>query len=69
MQVLINTVTEQMVKNWIGSDNFTREHLTEILCQLANGEYSSDQFLNDVLEYNEANLEQCERKSNKHFCN
>ena len=43
-----HTITPELVSQWIGSD-FTREDFLKLLAELANGEYLSSHFANDIL--------------------
>jgi hypothetical protein len=42
-------VTQMMVQHWVGSDHDNKEALLGLLVELANGDYTPEQFRNDVL--------------------
>ena len=49
-------VNEVMIRHWIGSDHDTKEEMLKLLAQLVNGEYSVEDFRNDVLDLWEGTL-------------
>jgi hypothetical protein len=44
-------VTPAMVSHWIGSDHDSKEDLLALLVELANGDYSSEELREDVLNH------------------
>ncbi len=47
----IEVVTKDQVAAWIGSDNLSVNNLLELLTELANGEYFTEELKTDVLNY------------------
>jgi putative SOS response-associated peptidase YedK len=50
-------ITEQMVRQWIGSNNLNVDYLVNLLTELADGRYSAIDFSIDVNDYHQENLE------------
>ena len=42
-------VNQRMVAHWVGSDHDSKEALLGLLVELANGDYSPEEFREDVL--------------------
>lgn len=42
-------VDQAMVTNWVGSDHDSKSTLLELLVELANGDYTPEEFREDVL--------------------
>lgn len=51
------TISKQMLKNWIGGDNLSSDDLLGLLLEVINGEYPVDLFREEVLMYNEDEVE------------
>ena len=43
-------VNQMMVRHWVGSDHDSKETLLGLLVELANGEYTPQEFREDVLD-------------------
>ena len=43
-------VTKFDIANWIGSDNLKVDDLLRLLAELANGDYTPEQFRSDVID-------------------
>jgi len=42
----MSKVTKEMIENWLGTDT----DITELLSELANGEYKAEEFKQDVID-------------------
>ena len=49
----MKTITEEMIEQWIGSDNMSQSDFKELLTEIINGEYTLANFRADVIEYHE----------------
>ena len=49
----VKKVDQMMVQHWVGSDHDSKEALLGLLVELANGDYTPEQFRNDVLDISE----------------
>jgi len=45
----VKKVDQMMVQHWVGSDHDSKNALLGLLVELANGDYTPEQFRNDVL--------------------
>jgi hypothetical protein len=43
-------VSQRMIAHWVGSDHDSKESLLILLAELANGEYTLEEFREDVLD-------------------
>lgn len=46
----VKKVSQRMVMHWVGSDHDSKEALLGLLVELANGDYTPEQFRTDVLD-------------------
>jgi hypothetical protein len=42
-------INQMMVQHWVGSDHDSKEALLGLLVEMANGDYTSEQFRKDIL--------------------
>jgi len=42
-------VSVPMIRNWVGDDHLNTSELLELLREIINGEYTPEEFRNDVL--------------------
>jgi hypothetical protein len=42
-------VTSKMIAHWVGSDHLNSTELLELLTEIANGQYSPEEFKQDVV--------------------
>ena len=46
-----NDITQDMIREWVGSDNLSVPHLISILAEIANGFYRPHELASDVIGY------------------
>ena len=49
-QMAVKKVNQMMVMHWVGSDHDSKEALLGLLVELANGDYTPEQFREDVVD-------------------
>jgi len=59
--MVVFSVTEKMVEEWLGTTNQIKEAI-KVIQEIANGQYTIDELNEDIIRYYEGNWEYKEEK-------
>jgi len=59
--MVVFSVTEKMVEEWLGTTNQIKEAI-KVIQEIANGQYTIDELNQDIISYYEGNWEYKEEK-------